>query len=100
MDFKIIWSDGALDDLHHICRFIAQDNPEAAIRVGDGVVSHVEVLASFPFIGPRYPRAGGPLREIVYGRYRIFYEVSETDRIVRILHVWHGSREEPLFGLD
>lgn len=55
-------------------------------------------LATFPFIGPPYPRGSrGPLREIVFRNYRIFYDVSEESRSVEILHVWHGARDEPTF---
>jgi plasmid stabilization system protein ParE len=66
--------------------------------LGEGIHSHVQILASFPFIGPAYPRgASGPLREIVFRPYRIFYDVNERQRTVEILHVWHGARDEPSF---
>jgi plasmid stabilization system protein ParE len=96
MDFKVIWSDGAISDLHDICSYIARNDPQAARRLGRGILGHVCILGSFPFIGPAYPRgARGSLREIVFRSYRIFYDVSETSRSVEILHVWHGAREEP-----
>ena len=99
MDFKVIWSDAAIADLHDICFYIARDDPRAAERMGRGILNHVRILASFPFIGPTYPRgARGPLREIVFRPYRIFYDVSEVTRSVQILHVWHGARQEPKFG--
>lgn len=67
MDFKIVWSDAAIADIENICSYIASDDPQAAIRLGRGILEHVRVLASFPFIGPTYPRnAKGPLREIVF----------------------------------
>jgi plasmid stabilization system protein ParE len=73
MDFKVIWSDEAITDLRDICSYIARDNPEAALRMGNGILDHVQILAQFPFIGPAYPRgAQGPLREIVFRAYRIF----------------------------
>ena len=98
MEFKIIWSDAAIADLHDICTHIAQRNPEAAHRMGRGILDHVRILGSFPLIGPAYPRgACGPLREIVFRSYRIFYDVSEESRRVDILHIWHGAREEPIF---
>lgn len=98
MGFKIIWSDAAIEDLHAICLYIAQHNPQAARQVGQGILDHVGILGSFPFIGPAYPRGTqGPLREIVYRSYRIFYDVSEAQRRVEILHVWHGARAEPEF---
>jgi len=89
MDFKVIWSDEAITDLRGICLYIARDNPEAALRMGNGILDHVRILAQFPFIGPAYPRgARGPLREIVFRAYRIFYDVSEESRRVDILHSW------------
>jgi toxin ParE1/3/4 len=98
MDFKVIWSDEAISDLHEICSYIANHDPKAGERMGRGILDHVRILASFPFIGPTYPRgARGPLREIVFRSYRIFYDVSEETRRVEILHVWHGAREEPRF---
>ena len=99
MDFKIIWSDAAIADLQGIWDYIAQHDPEAAIRIGRGILAHVRVLANFPYIGPPYPRGSrGTLREIVVRPYRILYDVSEESQSVEILHVWHGARDEPTFG--
>ncbi len=99
MDFKVIWSDAAIADLHDICSYIARDDPQAAERMGRGILDQVRILVSFPFIGPTYPKgARGPLREIVFRPYRIFYDVSEQSGRVQILHVWHSARQEPKFG--
>lgn len=98
MEFKVVWSDTAISDLKEICDCIAARDASAAMRVGRGMLDHVHILASFPFIGPPYPRGTrGPLREIVFRSYRIFYDVSETSGSVEILHVWHGARDEPEF---
>lgn len=98
MDFKVIWSEAAIGDLRDLCSYIARDNPEAARRMGRGILDHVRILTSFPLIGPSYPRGSrGPLREIVFRSYRIFYDVSESSRSVEILHIRHGAREEPAF---
>ncbi len=98
MDFKIIWSDAAIADLQDICSYVAQHDPQAAGRIGRGILDHVRILASFPFIGPSYPRgARGTLREIVFRSYRIFYDVGEESLSVEILHIWHGARDEPAF---
>ena len=96
MDFKVIWSDEAIKDLHDICSYIAQHDPPAAQLLGQRILDHVRILASFPFIGPMYPRGSrGTLREIVFRNYRVFYDVGEESRTVEILHVWHGARDEP-----
>ena len=98
MDYQVIWSDAAIADLHDICAYIARDNPPAALRLGQGILAHVRILATFPLIGPAYPRgARGKLREIVCRPYRIFYDVDEAQQRVEILHVWHGAREAPKF---
>ena len=101
MDFKIVWSDAAIADLQEVCSYAAQHDPQAAVRLGRGILDHVRVLASFPFIGPTYPRGvRGTLREIVFGTHRIFYDVSEDSLSVEILHIWHGGRDEPPFRMD
>lgn len=98
MDYTVIWSEAAIEDLREICSYIAADNPDAAGRVGKGILDHVHILTSFPFIGPSYPRGSdGTLREIIFRPYRIFYDVSESDGVVEILHVWHSARDEPEF---
>jgi len=63
MGFKVIWSDTAVGELEQICSYIAQDDPEAAVQLARGIVAHTDLLASFPFIGPVYPRGSrGKLR--------------------------------------
>jgi addiction module RelE/StbE family toxin len=96
MDFKIIWTDSAITDLKEICDYISRDNLQAAEKTGRGILEHVKILETFPFIGPAYPyRSSGMIREIVYGNYRIFYEISERPKAVHVLRVWHGARGEP-----
>ena len=98
LDFKVIWSDAAIADLRDICSYIGHHDPQAAHRMGRCILDHVRILASFPFIGPTYPRGSrSSLREIVFRSYRIFYDVSDASRSVEVLHVWHGAREEPIF---
>jgi plasmid stabilization system protein ParE len=66
--------------------------------MGKGILDHVRILESFPLIGPAYPRGTrGPLREIIFRSYRIFYDASEVSKTVEILHIRHGARDEPKF---
>ena len=96
MDFKVIWTDSAIADLEDICDYIGFDNRAAAQRIGRGILDHVKILETFPFIGPAYPRrSSGLIREIVYRNYRIFYEIIDKSKSVHILRVWHGARGEP-----
>lgn len=95
MEFKVVWSGRAIADLEELCNYIATENPEAAYNTGQGILNHVGILSSFPYIGPSFPRGEkGNIREIVFRPYRIFYEVNETARKVEILHVRHGARRE------
>jgi len=96
VDYQVIWTESASDDLESIVTQLAQVNPAAAERIGNAILKHVEVLRAFPRIGPRYakdPHRG--IREILCGKYRIFYRVIEKSQSVEILTVWHGAREEP-----
>lgn len=98
MEFKVVWSESAIADLKNVAAHIAQNNPSAAERMGNGIIDHVQIRASFPFIGPAYPRGSeGRLREIVFRSFRIFYDVSEESLSVEVLHVRHGSRQVPDF---
>jgi len=98
MDFKIIWTDSAIADLKEICTHISRDNQSAAQKTGRGILDHVKILELFPFIGPAYPRrSSGAIREIVYGNYRIFYEVTKQPKAVHVLRIWHGARGKPQF---
>jgi toxin ParE1/3/4 len=96
MDFKIVWTEPALFDLEDLVRFIAADDPAAAVRVGDEIVDHVELLRTFPEIGPVYRRRPVlDVRQITCRPFRIFYRVRHDLRLVEILHVWHGARRDP-----
>ena len=59
MDFKVIWSDEAIADLRGICSFIARDNPEAALRMGNGILNHVRILAQFHSLAQHIPKEPG-----------------------------------------
>lgn len=96
MDFQVIWTNPALDDLKAIVEYIARDNPVAAEKFRLAVFDRTAILKAFPLIGPAYrKRKRGVVREIVHGNYRIFYHVNKNAKQVEILSVWHSAREEP-----
>jgi toxin ParE1/3/4 len=96
MDFKVNWTDSAIADLKEICDYITRNNSSAARKVGRGILDHVKILETFPFVGPPYPRrSSGLVREIVFRNYRIFYEITEKTKTVHLLRIWHGARGEP-----
>lgn len=94
MGCKIIFSPQAIADLAAAVRFIALDNPEAAVRVGEALIDRAAILADFPLIGSAYPKRPG-VRKLVSRPYLIFYRFRETENAVDILRYWHGVRGEP-----
>lgn len=51
MDFKLVWTPLARDDLREIASYIARDNPAAALRVGERILRSVEPLKTMPQLG-------------------------------------------------
>jgi len=96
MDHEAVWTANALRDLEAVVAQVATEDPRAAVQVGEELIHHVEILHSFPRIGPIYRRAQSPgVRHIISGDYHIFYAVVASPPVVNILHVWHGARQDP-----
>jgi plasmid stabilization system protein ParE len=96
MDYKIVFSQPAIEDLEGIVRFIAQDNPAAAAQFGGKLIDSVRKLAAFPHLGRVVPEKNDEhIREIILRPYRIFYRVKDSARTVEIARFWHAPRGEP-----
>jgi len=48
MDFKVLITEGAIADLKEIVEFVAEDNPDAAIHLGEKIIAHAMTLARMP----------------------------------------------------
>lgn len=94
MGCKIIFAPQAIADLEQAVQYIARDNPEAAIRMGMGLIDRVAILEHFPLIGSPYPKRFG-VRKLVARPYIIFYRAKPKENYVEILRYWHGARGEP-----
>jgi addiction module RelE/StbE family toxin len=94
MGCKIIFSPQAIADLGSAVRFIAKDNPDAAVRVGHALIDRVAVLENFPLIGSPYLKRPG-VRKLVSRPYVIYYRVRLEEGCVDVLRYWHGARGEP-----
>src|SRR5207302_10725310 len=76
MAFKIFWSSEALGDLLALSSYIAQDNPDAAERVGLAILHKVNLLEQHPFIGRKVPETNDQkIRELVERPFRMVYRV-------------------------
>lgn len=71
---------------------IAQDNPQAAAKVIDGILQKADVLTIYPDIGTRLRIVPeGEVRMILYGHYRIAYLCRNDADVIEILGVFHGA---------
>ena len=96
MDYQIIWDDEALAELTRIVGYIAADNPPAARKFGERILERIKQTAAFPRLGKIYPKLHrDDAREIPLPPYRIICHVKDSECRIRVLKLWHGSREEP-----
>ena len=87
---QVEWSDEALTDRAAIVDYLLPRNPHAAKRILLRLIDATIDLAMFPNIG----REGedGTREWVIVHPYVLLYEVNETDKIVRILRIWHMSQ--------
>jgi addiction module RelE/StbE family toxin len=82
---KIVWSPLALVRVEDIARYIAEDNPDAALRWVDDLFATVERLADFPKSGRLVPEVGSArIRELIFGTYRVIYSVKDQVDILTV----------------
>lgn len=88
------WRPLAEQDRDAIVDYIAQDNPLAAIDVGDELIRQVMKLADHPEIGRRGRIAG--TRELVISGlpYVVPYRIAGAQ--VEVLRVYHTARSWPI----
>ena len=87
---RVIWSDRALERVEEIALYISRDSVETAARWTDELFREVERLGTFPQSGKVGRDVETPgVRELVWGAYRVFYEIGAD---VEILTVRHGSQ--------
>ncbi len=88
---EINWTAEAERWLRDIHVYIAQDSPESAIRVVNGIYGKAQMLRQFPEIGYRYDRIPNEhIRILLYGHYRIAYLIK-PDGNIDILGMFHGA---------
>ncbi len=90
---EIIWTARAADGLEQIHIYISGHNPGAAHRVVTGIYDKIQMLKKHPRIGQRSETiADGEVREILYGHYRIAYQIKKEDRI-EIIAIFHSAMD-------
>lgn len=90
---NIRWSPEAAADFAGIIEYIQQQNPSAALRVGQSMYDSVNSLESFPDRG----RAGriDDTRELVLAPLPFIVVYRVKSDAVEILRVLHGAQRWP-----
>ena len=85
---NIIWGSDSLADLARLHRFVALDDPAAALQIIENLTNTPEKLHDFPRLGERLdvyePRE---VRKLIVGRYEMRYEILPD--MIFILRIWH-----------
>ena len=79
------------NDIDEIWLFIAQDDPDAADRFHDILMSKFALLGKQPLIGRERNDLSPSLRSFPVGNYVIFYR--DWPEVLEIMRVLHGARD-------
>jgi addiction module RelE/StbE family toxin len=99
---RVRWTDPAQTDYLEILGYIARNDPAAAERVGQQLLSAIDALTAQPRVG-RPGRVAGT-RELVIPRlpyiaiYRIVDVAPAAASRIEVLRVLHGARQWPASG--
>ena len=91
MDYTVVWSPAALEDVESLADYIARDSEFYARAVVDRILDTARKLKDFPSAGRIVPELEDEtIRERFVYSYRLIYRL-EGNRIT-ILAIIHGKR--------
>jgi len=94
---NIFWTKQAKEDFDLILIQLDHISPRYATDFDEKVRATIEMIKKFPNSGRIIPEIQNKrIREKLVGKFRLMYYV-ETDNVVKILGILHGSRH---FTLD
>lgn len=94
MDYSLLYTQRALNDLGEIIGHIAEDDAVAASRFGSSLLDHIELLARFPRIDSSI-RKRTRVRKLVHSPIVVYYQIDEGQRVIEVLHLRHATRKPP-----
>jgi toxin ParE1/3/4 len=94
MDFRVEIKSPAIADLADIVSYLAEDNPDAARKLGNALLDAALSLSQAPYKGSSYSKLAS-VRKLTLRPYKIFYRVNESNKLVEVLRFWHSARSEP-----
>jgi len=90
-EWTIELSKSAEDNMDQILLHISQQQVQAFLR---GFYDTLEDIKRFPRMYAKLPDLDDPnIRHFIYNKYRIVYELIETERVIRILTIFHSRQQ-------
>ena len=91
MDYRVVWSPKALDDVEAIGLYISNDSPSYAGAAVKKVLESTRIIVHFPLVGRIVPEFGDESigEKFVYS-YRVIYRIQQ--QTVTVAAVIHGRR--------
>jgi addiction module RelE/StbE family toxin len=91
MDYKVVWSPEAIEDLQSIAEYIERDSEFYARSVVMKILDVSRSIKNFPSRGRVVPEVGDDnIRELFVYSYRVIYQIQESE--ILIVAVIHGKR--------
>lgn len=87
-----LWKPAAIADRKSITACIAQDNPRAAIDMGDVLIEKAAQLDHNPMQG-RIGRVKGTRELVAHPNYILIYKIA--GKSVEVLRVKHAAQKRP-----
>lgn len=87
-----VWKQTAIDDRRSITAYIAQDNPRAAVELGDLLIQQAGLLDQHPTMG-RVGRVKGTRELVAHPNYILIYRI--VGQVVEVLRVKHAAQKWP-----
>jgi plasmid stabilization system protein ParE len=94
VDYRLLYTQRALNDLAEIIGHVAEEDAEAALRFGSSLLDHVDLLTRFPRMGAFIRKRSG-VRKLLHSPILVYYQVHEDRRLIEVLHFRHGARKPP-----
>ena len=91
MDYKVVWSPEAIEDLQSIAEYIQRDSEFYARAVVTKILDVTRSIKDFPLIGRIVPELENEnIRERFIYSYRLVYQIKKQQ--IFIVAVIHGRR--------
>jgi toxin ParE1/3/4 len=90
--YAVEFSRSANAQIQHIFSYIAEDNPDAALKMVDSLEAKARRLEDFPFLGAELPQNEYPFlkpgyRRLIANPFIMYYRIiNQTIYITHIIH--------------